>query len=163
MKKIILIATIIILVAIFSANGQSGYKVVDGDSLEHGLERIRLEGIDAPEYLQDCYDKQGNKYRCGIKSADYLQSLLHGQINCRRLGRDRYGRSLSECFNSGGININRQMVISGWATSYGNQYTEEEKIARKSKLGVWQGKFMRPELFRALNRSKDKRNKNKKR
>ena len=55
------------------------------------------------------------------------------------------------------------MVISGWATSYGNQYTEEEKIARKSKLGVWQGKFMRPELFRALNRNKDKRNKNKKR
>ncbi len=159
MKKIIFFVVLTILIAIFSADGHSGYKVVDGDSLEHGLERIRLEGIDAPEYLQDCHDKHGNKYRCGIKSAEYLQSLLHGKINCNRLGKDRYGRILSECFNSGGININRQMVISGWATSYGNQYIEEEKIARKSRLGVWQGKFMRPELFRALNRNKDKRNK----
>ena len=28
--------------------------VVDGDSLEMGEVRIRLEGIDAPEYYQDC-------------------------------------------------------------------------------------------------------------
>ncbi|MBO5441212.1 MAG: hypothetical protein J6A09_01420, partial [Alphaproteobacteria bacterium] len=32
-------------------------KVVDGDSLEIGPSRIRLTGIDAPEYLQQCKRK----------------------------------------------------------------------------------------------------------
>lgn len=163
MKQIVWIIIVVAMVAVFSAKGQSKYIVVDGDSLEYGVDRIRLEGIDAPEYLQDCNDKYGNKYRCGIKSTEYLQSLLQGKISCHHFDKDRYGRHLSECFNGNGLSLNRQMVISGWAVSYGNQYTEEEKIARRAKLGIWQGKFMRPELFRALNRSKDKRNKNKKR
>jgi len=163
MKKIFIFIGIAILAAIFAPEGHGVYKVVDGDSLERGSVRIRLNGIDAPEYLQNCRDKQGREYHCGIKSAAYLQSLLRGQIDCHHIGKDRYGRYLSECFNSGGININRQMIISGWAVSYGDEYREEENIAKKTKLGIWQGKFMRPELFRALNRTRDKRNKNKKR
>lgn len=163
MKKILLFIVFATLVA-FSVSGKyTDYRVVDGDSLESGEERIRLQGIDAPEYLQYCFDKNGDKYHCGAKSSEYLQSLVNGEIKCNHQSKDRYGRYLSECFNSGGININRQMVISGWAVAYGDEYTEEEKIAKKSKIGVWQGKFMRPELFRALNRSKDKRNKNEKR
>lgn len=160
MKKILFVIIAIAFVAVSMAGENSKYKVVDGDSLEAGDVRIRLQGIDAPEYLQDCFDINGEKYRCGIKSSDYLQSLMQGEVKCNKYGKDRYGRYLSECFNSEGININRQMVISGWAVAYGEEYIEEENIAQKAKLGVWQGKFMRPELFRALNRSKDKRNKN---
>lgn len=163
MKKILFFAAMIIVCGWAFADVYDAYRVVDGDSLEKGEVRIRLIGIDAPEYLQDCHDKNNEKYRCGIKATEYLQSLMHGQIKCEHKGKDRYGRYLSECFNSGGININRQMVISGWAIAYGDDYAEEEKVAKNSKAGVWQGKFMRPELFRALNRTKDKRNKNEKR
>jgi endonuclease YncB( thermonuclease family) len=55
-----------------------------------------------------------------------------------------------------------KMVKSGWAVSYDNYYNDAEATAKESKSGIWQGKFMRPELYRALNRSKDKHKKNKK-
>lgn len=163
MKKFVFFMMAFISLLAFGANGGDSYKVVDGDSLEQGTRRIRLFGIDAPEYLQNCFDKNGEDYRCGLKSTDYLQSLLVGKVVCHKFSRDRYGRDLCECINGEGLNINRQMVISGWAVAYGEQYEEEEKSARKAHLGIWQGKFMRPELFRALGRAKDKYNKNKKR
>ncbi|MBQ9235619.1 MAG: thermonuclease family protein [Alphaproteobacteria bacterium] len=164
MRKILLFVLLAVLSGIFAAQNQAAenYRVVDGDSLEKGTLRIRLEGIDAPEYLQDCYDAHQEKYRCGLKSMDYLQELTAGKIFCKALSRDRYGRQLSECFNAEGQSINRQMVVSGWAVAYGDMYQSEEQTARANKSGIWQGKFMRPELYRAINRAKDKRNKIKK-
>lgn len=162
MKKIAFFITLVILTAIISLESHGQIKVVDGDSLEQGNTRIRLIGIDAPEHLQYCYDKNSNKYRCGIKSTEYLQSLVDDQTSCTYHGKDRYDRYLGECFNKDGININKQMVKSGWAVSYDNYYNDAETTAKESKSGIWQGKFMRPELYRALNRSKDKHKKNKK-
>lgn len=40
-------------------------RVVDGDTLELGKERIRLFGIDAPESKQLCKNNRGNDYACG--------------------------------------------------------------------------------------------------
>lgn len=40
-------------------------RVVDGDTLEVGSERIRLFGIDAPETKQLCKNKSGKDYACG--------------------------------------------------------------------------------------------------
>ena len=51
--------------------------VVDGDSLEIGKKRIRLMGIDAPEYDQSCKDEKGALYPCGKQSAQYLQDLIN--------------------------------------------------------------------------------------
>ncbi len=160
MKKIILLAILALITMVSFAS--EGYRVVDGDSLEKGVVRIRLEGIDAPEYLQECFDANGEKYRCGLKATDYLQSLTAGKITCKHFDKDRYGRKLSECYDAENKSINREMVLSGWAMSYGGKYKDEERQARKANRGIWQGKFMRPELYRALNRAKDKRNKIKK-
>lgn len=137
--------------------------IVDGDSLELGSERIRLYGIDAPELFQDCYDVNEQKYRCGKKAKDFLADILIGKFSCKYLGVDKYGRSLKRCFDHQGIDINEQMVLSGWALSYGNDYYDAEQKARKKRKGVWQGKFMRPELFRAVVRNTEKRSENKKR
>jgi hypothetical protein len=41
-------------------------KVVDGDTLELGKERIRLYGIDAPETKQLCKNSKGQDYACGM-------------------------------------------------------------------------------------------------
>ena len=47
---------------------------VDGDTIEvHGM-RIRLHGIDAPESGQLCI-ADGTRYRCGERSALYLQEM----------------------------------------------------------------------------------------
>ena len=125
--------------------------VVDGDSLEVGQERIRLYGIDAPEFVQRCYDENEWPYHCGIEAKNQLQTLVsRGRLSCKNFGRDKYGRSLKECFEEDGSSINRQMVLSGWAVDYGGVYTQEENMARMAKKGIWKGRFMRPELYRTL-------------
>ena len=146
--------------ACYSACQAKGLYVVDGDSLEMGQERVRLYGIDAPEYVQYCYDAQGQKYQCGLQAKDFLTALVQNEkLSCQHIGTDRYGRSLKECFLKNGESLNRMMVASGWAVDYAKVYLPEEQQARRDKKGVWQGKFMRPELFRALQRKQEKNKK----
>ena len=48
------------------------------------------------------------------------------------------------------------MVAAGHAVGYrSNRYEAEENIAKAHKLGIWQGKFMRPELYRTLKREQE--------
>jgi len=136
---------------VIKVNAGERIKVVDGDSLEISSRRIRLLGIDSPEYVQNCYDKNHKKYSCGIKAKHYMEKLVsEGNVECREISKDRYERSLSVCY-SGDINLNEEMVKSGWAVAYRDEdgrYERAESEAKKQRIGIWQGKFMRPELFR---------------
>lgn len=140
---------------VIAAEAENQIKVVDGDSLEIKGKRIRLAGIDSPEYRQHCYEKSGQKYACGLKARDYMKKLISaGNVKCVEKGIDRYKRSLSVCY-AGERDLNREMVRAGWAVAYrddDNAYRAAEKYARKHHKGVWQGKFMRPELYRFLNK-----------
>ena len=129
------------------------FKVVDGDSLEQGSVRIRLIDIDAPELFQECYDENDNKYRCGKKALDQLEMLVGNVDFCKEAGVDKYKRKLMECFDKNGVSINKLMVLNGWAVSYGNKFEKEENKAKKQKSGIWNGRFMRPELYRALHKN----------
>jgi endonuclease YncB( thermonuclease family) len=40
--------------------------VIDGDALELSAQRIRLDGVDAPESGQLCDDGNETNYRCGV-------------------------------------------------------------------------------------------------
>ena len=88
-----------------------------------------------------------------------LQNLINDTVKCKHLGKDRYGRSLKECFLPNGISINREMVLKGWAVAYGDKFSAEQKTAQQNKKGIWAGKFMRPELYRALRRKTEKNKK----
>ncbi len=130
----------------------SNVQVIDGDSLIVDGVEIRLHGIDAPEYKQYCYRKNGKKYQCGAEAEKFLKKLLNGEVECAIKNKDRYKRSVAVCY-AGQKDINRMMVRNGWAvayTTYGDDYFEDEKKARSEKRGIWQGKFMRPEFFRRL-------------
>ena len=127
---------------------------VDGDSLELETTRIRLDGIDAPEFFQTCYTAAGEEYACGQAATDYLRELIADQtITCDCLpAPDKYGRQICECF-VGNISLNRQMVAVGLARTYrSTKYAPDEDAARLAKLGIWQGKHMRPALYRILYR-----------
>lgn len=134
--------------------------VVDGDSLEIDGKRIRLEGIDAPEYNQECYTGNGKLYKCGLESKKYLETIINqGKVSCDEKDIDRYQRSLCICYviNKSGdkLNVNEQMIRSGWAVMYRNEYSDyysAEAEAKKKKKGIWQGKFMKPQLYRILNK-----------
>lgn len=127
-------------------------KVVDGDSLFIGKREIRLSGIDAPEYKQECFDAEGKRYRCGLKALEYLKSLVNSSLQCEVVAVDRYHRDVSVCY-AGGYDINAQMAEAGWAvayTRYTHDYEDEQATARLNRRGMWQGRFMKPELYRVL-------------
>lgn len=118
----------------------------DGDSITLGSERIRLLGIDAPEYAQICR-KDGADYACGRHARNALAKLVAGRaVDCAGWERDRYGRLLGVC-TAGGVDLNRSLVEQGWAVAYGN-YDEAEKLARQKRVGLWAGEFDRPRQWR---------------
>ncbi len=120
--------------------------VIDGDTVIIDQEKIRLEGIDAPELRQEC-TKNGESYQCGQISREYLKSLARrGQMLCKAWQRDKYERLLGRC-HVGQIDINGQMVRDGWAVAFGNYYAQE-KQAREAGSGIWSGDFDRPREWR---------------
>lgn len=126
---------------------QSGnFSIVDGDSLARDGERLRLLGIDAPEYRQQCR-RDGASWACGRAARDTLAQLLPGgQAECRGRQRDRFDRLLATC-SANGLDVNAEMVRRGMAVSFG-AYQAEEAAARSAKAGLWAGSFERPQDFR---------------
>jgi endonuclease YncB( thermonuclease family) len=60
-------------------------------------ERVRLQGIDAPELHQTC-TAYGQEWPCGRTAAEWLKNRLHGrQVECVGHARDRHGRLLAVC------------------------------------------------------------------
>ena len=126
---------------------------IDGDTIHIGESKIRLHAIDAPEIKQTC--KIGNEiWNCGHQSARKLKNLIKkNEIKCEVKDIDRYKRYVAECYLNN-LNINQYMVRHGWAIAYryySTKFVEDEKIAKKNKLGIWQGVFMEPYLFRKNN------------
>jgi endonuclease YncB( thermonuclease family) len=144
-----LIVLIIVRLDRFSAQRAQGIAtVVDGDSLVLLGQKLRLEGIDAPEFSQLCKNASV-AYPCGRDARRQLEKLIFKrQVECTGWQNDKYGRLLARC-SVGQQQINRQMVLSGWAVSYGDYFTEET-AARAAKRGVWQGEFERPSTWRKM-------------
>lgn len=125
---------------------------VDGDSLRIGADRIRLAGLDAPEYEQECHDANGAPWPCGLRARDELADLLAGgDLSCVANGRDQYGRALAICFR-GDTNIGSEMVGRGLAVADG-EFLTEQSAARTNLVGIWQGEFMDPAEWRRGARS----------
>ncbi|WP_075996690.1 thermonuclease family protein [Salaquimonas pukyongi] len=127
---------------------QGPFKIVDGDSLEAASQRYRLKGIDAPEYTQTCR-KNGADWPCGREAARHLRRLVDaGSTVCSGGEVDKFGRLLVVC-HAGDVQVNRQMVLQGWAVSFG-AYEAEERLARRNESGLWAGEFERPREWREL-------------
>ena len=121
-------------------------RVIDGDTIDLDGTRIRLHGIDAPERKQPCY-RNGIMWLCGQEATKHLKDFLRDRtVRCDIRGKDRYGRSIGVCF-AGNVNINRYMVVSGFAMAYwrySHDYVEWEIEARRAKRGIWSGRFTPP-------------------
>ena len=137
-------------------------KVVDGDTIHIKSYKIRLEGIDAPEMKQQCkkpylqimfFNFQKN-YNCGFVSKKKLiQKIGNKPVKCILLGKDRYKRYLAKCLKDT-LDLNRWMVRNGYAVAYrkySKLYIIDENFAQEEKLGLWQGTFIKPEIWRKLN------------
>lgn len=136
---------------ISAANGAAVH-VIDGDSLRIGGEEIRIAGIDAPEYRQQCGDGASGQWPCGKAARDELARLAAaGGLGCTERAKDRYGRSLASC-RAGGRDLGSAMAEAGLALGAGDERfaepVREMAQARAAKRGIWQGPHIHPAEWR---------------
>ncbi|RWF05373.1 MAG: thermonuclease family protein [Mesorhizobium sp.] len=129
--------------------------VIDGDTIEVHGQRIRFNGIDAPESKQYCDNAKGFEYPCGRRSAEALDSFLAASrpVQCTFVTWDRYHRFVGDCRRADGTSVAAWMVAHGqaldWPRYSNGAYAAQQAKAEASKLGVWVGKFDAPWDWRA--------------
>lgn len=140
--KFFLIGLLFLLPSYASAATITGkvIKVLDGDTIDilynNKPERIRFNGIDAPE--------KGMPH--GQKAKQFVLDLAANKIvSVNVTDTDRYGRSIGDITLADGRNLNREVVKAGYAWWYWKYSSDEslgelEKEARKAHRGLWQDK-----------------------
>ena len=152
---------IIVAVAIFAlpawgkaGTGEtiSGYiQMKDADSAFVDGKEIRLQGVDAPEWSQECTLGVNTKWMAGQEATAWAKSFVANKwASCAVETRDRYGRYVATCMVDG-WDLNEALVRAGWAfayTRYSDRYVDAEYAARDEKAGIWAGKCIFPEDWR---------------
>ena len=123
-------------------------RVIDADTLHVSGERVRLQGIDAPESAQECRGADGGRYLCGDQATRALRERIgRGTVTCKIEGRDRYQRALGICYMADGTDLNGWLVRQGHALAsrrYSTRYVPQEDQARTARAGIWAGAFVPP-------------------
>lgn len=126
-------------------------KVIDGDTLDVGTQRVRIFGIDAVEVDQSCRHPVHGEWACGQEVKRRLQSLLDGKTaSCTRSTTDRYGRAVAVC-HIADTDLGAALVEAGWAFAYkrySNAYVAHERRALRAGRGLWTSVVVRPEMHR---------------
>lgn len=155
MKRTILaaIAALLLLPGLAAADA---VRLSDGDSFHMGDRRYRLHGIDAPELHQECKDKDGKSWPCGVRARSELRRLIGTHpVECKTVTTDRFGRLVATC-TAGGRNLAEEMVRGGYATIFtrrgvASPYEQAQAQARAEQRGIWAGSFEMPSDWRRAN------------
>ena len=123
-------------------------RVIDADTLHVAGQKVRLQGIDAPESAQSCRGADGRSYLCGDQATRALRERIGGRaVTCTIEGRDRYNRALGNCSMADGTDLNGWLVRQGYALAYrrySTRYVPQEDQARSARAGIWAGEFVPP-------------------
>ena len=123
-------------------------RVIDADTLQMAGQKVRLQGIDAPESAQSCRQPTGRSYLCGDRATQALRERIGtGTVTCKIEGRDRYKRALGICYMADGTDLNGWLVSQGYALAYrrySTRYVPQEDQAKAAQAGIWAGEFVQP-------------------
>lgn len=136
------------------SGGPADVRVIDGDSLRLGGRTVRLQGVDAPEYRQNCRDAAGLEWPCGREARAALERLVRSPgLTCESHEQDRYRRAVARCRNAAGVDLAHAMLGAGWAVALPRYafpgYARAEEMARSAGRGIWRGEFDLPSDWRA--------------
>lgn len=145
-----LLSLLVLLPGLALAQMQEPVKVLDGDTLEVGAERVHLYGLDAPEPGQEC-EHYGMLWSCGAEAGTVLERLIGGRhLDCKAQGSGDDGAKLVAC-RMGPESLNEEMLKTGMAVALPDapaDYRAAEAAARAAKRGIWAGRFVRPADWR---------------
>ena len=151
-KKVILVISVsaIVFFLTYTDVKSQNLKISDGDTIKINGEKIRFSGIDTPELKQTCL-KEGVKNFCGKEAKQILiDKIADNKVTCVREGKDRYKRTLAECFVND-ESLSSYLVRSGYAFAYrrySKKFIKDENYARANQLGMWSMKFEYPWDYR---------------
>jgi endonuclease YncB( thermonuclease family) len=154
-KKVILVISVssVIFFSIVNQVKSQEIRVVDGDTIHLNGEKIRFTGIDTPELKQTCI-KEGVTNPCGVTAKEILiEKISNNKVECSSEGKDRYKRTLAECFVNG-ESLSTYLVRSGYAFAYrrySKKYILDEDYAKANQIGMWNMKFQYPWDYRRNN------------
>jgi endonuclease YncB( thermonuclease family) len=122
------------------ATSEAVTRVIDGDTIVVGTERVRLLGIDAPE-TGECYARDATLHLNHVAIGKQVQL----EPDPSQDDRDRYGRLLRYVRMPSGTNLNRYMIGEGYAheytydAAYKHQaaFKSAEDQARAAEKGLW--------------------------
>lgn len=131
------------------------HRVVDGDSIEilhecSAIERVRLEGLDAPEYHTQPYGREARAALEHFLCASDAQGRAP-QLRIQRLGYDRYGRTLARIWRE-------DTSAATWMIGQGHAWAADSFAgsiamaqARAARRGLWADRSpIRPDLWRRV-------------
>ena len=111
-------------------------KVVDGDTLDTSVGRVRFFGIDTPERGDQCFQEATNFTRIAAGTKVRLET------GPRRT--DSYSRRLAYVYDSSGESIDAQLISGGFAVAWTRDgqhrdyLTSLEENARRTRTGcLW--------------------------
>lgn len=102
-KHLVGLLGILLLLVASSAAAETGCRVIDGDTLRCGRERIRVQGVDTPEKGQPGYDAAKQR----------LRELTDGKrLRIDRVAKDRYGRTVGKV-TVDGMDVGKRLKQEG--------------------------------------------------
>ena len=111
-------------------------KVIDGDTLDTSVGRVRFFGIDTPERGEQCFQEATNFTRIAAGTKVRLETGPRPT--------DSYGRRLAYVYDSSGDSIDAQLISGGFAVAWTRDgqhrdyLTSLEENARRTRTGcLW--------------------------
>lgn len=107
-----------LLICVATASAADEARVIDGNTLQIGNEKIRLWGIDAPERYQRC-ERNGRKYLCGLEAESELRRLIRGKrVACESVTKCAIRKRL----------INQEVPMNSPSNRYNSQKEQVKRV-----------------------------------